>query len=204
MSATLLSSHWYRVAPLRPRLRPHLRLFRHRYRGERWFVLRDPVSGRSHRYTPGARLILCGMDGRFSVDELWAAAQRELGEGAPTQDEMIALLGQLHAADLIQCEVTPDAAELFERAQQHSLGGARDEPVQCHSQGGDARDMHLSARTHREVDQGACHLLGRLHRRQGARLLALHVRAILEVRRVDGVREDAADVHVGVFGDLGP
>ena len=120
MSATLLSSHWYRVAPLRPRLRPHLRLFRHRYRGERWFVLRDPVSGRSHRYTPGARLILCGMDGRFSVDELWAAAQRELGEGAPTQDEMIALLGQLHAADLIQCEVTPDAAELFERAQQHS------------------------------------------------------------------------------------
>jgi len=118
MSGALLSTHWYRVAGLRPRLRPHLRLFRHRYRGERWFVLRDPASGRSHRFTPGARLILNGMDGSFSVAQLWAAAQRQLGERAPTQDELIALLGQLHSADLMQCDVTPDAAELFERAQQ--------------------------------------------------------------------------------------
>ncbi len=117
MSGVLLSTHWYRVAGLRPRLRPHLRLFRHRYRRERWFVLRDPASGRSHRFTPGARLILNGMDGQFSVAELWAAAQRQLGERAPTQDEMIGLLGQLHSADLIQCDVSPDAAELFERSQ---------------------------------------------------------------------------------------
>jgi len=85
MSGALLSTHWYRVAGLRPRLRPHLRLFRHRYRGERWFVLRDPASGRSHRFTPGARLILNGMDGSFSVAQLWAAAQRQLGERAPTR-----------------------------------------------------------------------------------------------------------------------
>ena len=121
----LLSAHWYRVAGLRPRLRPHLKLARHRYRGERWFVLRDPASGRSHRFTPGARLILNGMDGSFSVADLWAAAQRQLGEGAPTQDELIALLGQLHAADLMQCDVSPDAAELFERAQQQGRAKAR-------------------------------------------------------------------------------
>jgi putative peptide zinc metalloprotease protein len=125
MTGVLLSSHWYRVASLRPRLRPHLKLARHRYRGERWFVLRDPVSGRSHRFTPGARLILNGMDGSFSVAELWAAAQRQLGESAPTQDELIALLGQLHAADLMQCDVSPDAAELFERSQQQGRAKAR-------------------------------------------------------------------------------
>ena len=116
MSAASLSQSWYRVAALKPRLRPHLRLHRHRYRGEVWFVLQDPSSGRTHRFTPAARLILNGMDGTRAVDDLWAMSHRRLGENAPSQDELIQLLGQLHAADLMQCDVSPDAAELFDRA----------------------------------------------------------------------------------------
>jgi putative peptide zinc metalloprotease protein len=125
VSETLLSVHWYRVAALKPTLRADLKLVRHRYRGERWYVLRDPASGRSHRYTAGARLILNGMDGQTPVAELWAAAQRRLGERAPTQDELIQLLGQLHAADLMQCDVPPDAGELFQRGQEHARTKAR-------------------------------------------------------------------------------
>lgn len=125
MSGPLLSPHWYRVASLRPRLRPHLRLYRHHYRGALWFVMHDPGSGRSHRFTPGARFILAGMDGSRDVAALWAAAQRRLGERTPTQDELIHLLGQLHAADLMQCDVTPDAAELFERSRRQQRTRAR-------------------------------------------------------------------------------
>ena len=55
------------------------------------------------------------MDGTRRVSEVWEVAQRRLGERAPTQDEVIQLLGQLHAADLLQSDVTPDAAELFAR-----------------------------------------------------------------------------------------
>ncbi len=125
MAGTLLSMHWYRVAGLKPALRSHLKLHRHRYRGERWFVLRDPASGRSHRFTAGARLVLNGMDGQTPVADLWAAAQRRLGESAPTQDELIGLLGQLHSADLMQCDVPPDADELFQRGQEHQRTKAR-------------------------------------------------------------------------------
>ena len=125
MTGSLLSPLWYRVAGLRPRLKPHLQLHRHHYRGQVWFVLHDPGSGRSHRFTPGARLVLNGMDGHRRMDALWAAAQRQLGEGAPTQDELINLLGQLHDADLMQCDVTPDAAELFQRSQRQSRAKAR-------------------------------------------------------------------------------
>ena len=39
-----------------------------------------------------------------------------LGQEAPTQDELIQLLAQLNAADLLQTEATPDSAELFARA----------------------------------------------------------------------------------------
>lgn len=117
MAGPLLSASWYRVSGLKPRMRTHARMQRHRYRGQVWFVLQDPASGRAHRFTPAARLIMNGMNGSRSVGELWEIANRRLGDASPTQDELIHLLGQLHASDLLQCDVSPDVAELFERAQ---------------------------------------------------------------------------------------
>src|SRR3954470_11055178 len=117
MASRLLSNSWYRVASLRPRLRPHARLHRHRYRGEVWYLLQDRASGRVHRFTPAARSFIAEMDGERSVSAIWDIASRRLGERAPTQDEVIQLLGQLHAADLLQSDVTPDVAELFSRGE---------------------------------------------------------------------------------------
>src|SRR5262245_6672011 len=117
MAGPLLSASWYRVADLKPRLRTHARMQRHRYRGQVWFVLQDPASGRAHRFTPAARLIINGMDGTRSVGQLWEIANRRLGDASPTQDELIQLLGQLHSSDLLMSDVSPDVAELFERMQ---------------------------------------------------------------------------------------
>lgn len=125
MSAPLLSNAWYRVAGLRPRLRSHARLHRHIYRGAVWYLLQDPASGRVHRFTPAARVLIAAMDGQRTVDELWTIANERLGEEAPTQDEMIRLLGQLHAADLLQSDVTPDAAELFTRGEREQRARMR-------------------------------------------------------------------------------
>jgi putative peptide zinc metalloprotease protein len=115
VSEQLLSSSWYRVAGLQPRLRSHARLHRMRYRGGLWYLLQDPVSNRVHRFSPQARFLIAAMDGRRTVQQLWEVANRQLGEDAPTQDEVIRLLGQLHSADLLQSDATPDVSELFER-----------------------------------------------------------------------------------------
>ena len=117
MNMPLLSNAWYRVAALRPRLRSHASLHRHRYRDEVWYLLQDPVSNRVHRFTPAARLVIAAMDGKRTVENLWELANKRLGEEAPTQDEIINLLGQLHAADLLQSDVTPDVGELFDRGE---------------------------------------------------------------------------------------
>ena len=117
MSESMLSTNWYRVAGVRPRLRGHARLHRMRFRGELWYLLQDPVSGRIHRFTPAARLLIAAMDGQRTVQQCWELANRELGEDAPSQDEVIRLLGQLHSADLLQSDTVPDAAELFERGE---------------------------------------------------------------------------------------
>ena len=43
-SGPVTSSNWHRVAQLRPRLRSQARLYRHRYRGELWYLLQDPAT----------------------------------------------------------------------------------------------------------------------------------------------------------------
>jgi len=121
----LHSSLWYRVAELRPQLAARARLHRHRYRGDVWYLLQDPASGRVHRFSPAARLVLAAMDGRRNVQDLWLLAGRKLGDDAPTQDDLIQLLGQLHGADLLMTDVPPDALELFERGQKESRAKRR-------------------------------------------------------------------------------
>ncbi len=125
MSAPLLSNAWYRVAQLKPALRSHARLHRHRYRGEVWYLLQDTVSNRVHRFTPAARLLIAALDGKRTVQQLWELANQQLADDAPTQDEVINLLGQLHNADMLLTDVSPDVQELFERAEREQTAQQR-------------------------------------------------------------------------------
>lgn len=117
MSDSLFSPSWYRVAELKPRLRSHAQIHRHDYRGKVWYVLQDHAAGRSHRFSPAAYLFIGMMDGKHTVQQLWDAINLQAGDQAPTQDEVIRLLGQIHAADALICDVTPDSRELFRRYQ---------------------------------------------------------------------------------------
>ena len=115
----LLAPYWYRVAALRPRLRSHVRLNRHEYRGEVWHVFEDRASGRHHRFNAQAWAVIGLFDGRRSLDEIWALLSHVVTDATPTQADIVKLLGQLHAADLLLADVTPDTAELFERRGKH-------------------------------------------------------------------------------------
>jgi putative peptide zinc metalloprotease protein len=115
MAQPLFSPSWYRVADLTPKLRAHAQIHRHQYRGETWYVLQDLSSERFHRFSPAAYFIIGLMDGKTPLRTIWERALAQLGDDAVTQDEVIQLLGQLHAADVMQCDVPPDTAELFRR-----------------------------------------------------------------------------------------
>ena len=125
MNAPLLSSSWYRVASLKPVLRPHAKLHRHRYRGEVWYLLQDPASNRVHRFSPAARSFIASMNGRRTVEQLWEMTNKRLKEDAPSQDDIINLLGQLHSSDLLQSDISPDASEAFERGQREAKAQSR-------------------------------------------------------------------------------
>ncbi|WP_426210203.1 hypothetical protein [Massilia sp. TWP1-3-3] len=115
MAAPFLSDGWYRVAALRPRLRDHARVSRQRFRGKSWYIVHDPLTNRAHRFSPSAWWVASQLDGSCRVDAAWQRALAELGDAAPSQDEVIGLLSQLHGADLLLSEARPESGELLER-----------------------------------------------------------------------------------------
>jgi hypothetical protein len=115
MAGPFLSASWYRVAALRPALRAHARIQRQRFRGQAWYVLHDSAAGKLHRFSPAAYRVVQLMDGERTIDAIWHEVAAEAGADAPTQDEVIRLLAQLHAGDLLQADLPPDIDELAER-----------------------------------------------------------------------------------------
>lgn len=117
MAGPLFSQSWYRVEHLCPRLRGHVGVHRHTYRGESWYLLQDHASGRFHRVSVEAYQIVGLMDGRRTLGEIWEAAGARLGDAMLTQDEVISLLSQLHRSDILQTDILPDLNDLGQRSQ---------------------------------------------------------------------------------------
>lgn len=115
MSRSLFSTSWHSVAELRPQLSPLARVHRHVYRKQIWYVLQDQAGGRYHRLSPSAYALVGRMDGQHSVQSLWQVANQASASDALTQNEIVDLLVQLHATGLLQTDVTPDSAALFDK-----------------------------------------------------------------------------------------
>lgn len=109
------SDRWYRVADLAPRLRGGLRTERQRIGSRPFYVLSDPLTGRTHRVDPAGALFLRLLDGRRSVADAWTDLLDRLGPEAPSQEDVVDLLAALHHADLLDSHEAPDLAELAER-----------------------------------------------------------------------------------------
>ena len=97
----MFSTYWYRVEKLKPELRDAAIISRHVFRGQPWYVLRNSLNGRNHRFNAAAYGLIGQMDGSRTVQEIWENAGKLSVDAVPTQDEVIRLLGRLHDADMI-------------------------------------------------------------------------------------------------------
>jgi len=112
------SESWYRVADLRPRLRPSVQVHRQHFRGQTWHVVQDPASNQFFRLNEEAYRFVAMLDGRRAVAEVWRICSELGGDAAPTQGEAVQLLGQLYTSNLLQGDLPPDAEGLLARYRQ--------------------------------------------------------------------------------------
>ncbi len=115
MSASLFSVQWYRVAALRPQLRTQVKVRRQQWRDQCWYLLSDGATGRQHRINAAAYQFIGRCDGRHTAHEVWNALLEDDPDAAPSQDEVLALLGQLNENELLQSERAASAETLLQR-----------------------------------------------------------------------------------------
>lgn len=115
MARNPFSPSWHSVAALRPRLMPYAVVQRVVFRGKPWYVVQDQTGGRVYRLSAAAYALIAGMDGRQTVQSLWERANASEMRDACTQPEVVDLLVQLHAADLLQTDALPDSAAALDR-----------------------------------------------------------------------------------------
>jgi putative peptide zinc metalloprotease protein len=115
MNDSFYSPNWYRVANLKPKIHAHVKTHRHDYRGLIWYLLEDSTTERNHRFNPAAYQFIGLLDGSRTVDEIVSVMGEKLDDFIPSQEDIIQILGQLNAAELINTDVMADTEELFER-----------------------------------------------------------------------------------------
>lgn len=113
--SSLYSESWYRVRHQHIRLRPTVQVRKQAFRGNIWYVVEDPFNNRFFRFRPEAYTFIARLTEHKTVEEVWQQCLDEDPENAPGQPEVIRMLAQLYQASLLQSDLSPDAARLFER-----------------------------------------------------------------------------------------
>lgn len=117
MAGATFSDSWHRIAEARVGLLPSVQVRKQRYREREWFVLQDTFTQKFFRVTPAAWGFLARLAPGRTVDETWREYIREHADVAPGQDEVVQLLSQLNAANLLYFRHQPDSGGLFQRAE---------------------------------------------------------------------------------------
>lgn len=106
---------WYRISSLRPRLLTSVNVFRQEYRGQLWHVIENAANNQYSRLSADAYAFVGLLNGQRTVAEAWDICNEKKGDHAPTQGEVIQILGQLYSSNLLYVDLPPDSAALFER-----------------------------------------------------------------------------------------
>ncbi|MFK5924695.1 MAG: hypothetical protein QM496_21165 [Verrucomicrobiota bacterium] len=111
----MFSDSWHRIAQERVRLSPSVEVTRQVFRGQRWFLLRDPLNNEFYRVSPAAYALIGRLRGDRTLEEVWRECLALYPEDAPGQEEVIQVLSQLYKANLLSSSFAPDSQQLFER-----------------------------------------------------------------------------------------
>jgi putative peptide zinc metalloprotease protein len=101
MATTIFSDSWFRVSSLRVALLPSVEVNTQQFRGRTWYVLQDPYTQRYFRASVQACRFIQSLQPNRTVEEVWEDYVNNHPHDAPSREEVIQLLSQLHMSNLL-------------------------------------------------------------------------------------------------------
>jgi putative peptide zinc metalloprotease protein len=111
----LFSESWHRVSPQKIRLRPSVKVRKQFFRGQVWYVANDIYGDQFFRFRPESWDFIARLDGTRTVGEIWRSCLDRNKDQAPSQNEVMQMLSELYAGNLIISDFPADVGRLFER-----------------------------------------------------------------------------------------
>lgn len=115
MRGNIFSELWHRVSDLKLSIIYNATIEKQLYRGKVWYVIREPYNNRYFRVTPKAYAFLNRLTPKRALNEIWEEYLEYNPDEAPTQDEVITLLTQLHQSNLLYFKNIPNSEHIFNR-----------------------------------------------------------------------------------------
>ena len=115
MATTLFSDSWFRVSGLRVALLPSVEVRAQYFRGQPWHVLQDTYTQRYFRASEQACNFILSLRTDKTVEEVWEDFVNHHPQDAPSQEEVIQLLSQLHLSNLLYSLQQSDNEAIVER-----------------------------------------------------------------------------------------
>jgi putative peptide zinc metalloprotease protein len=117
--ADSLVSSSARAMPLR--MRPDLHARQHRYLGQLYWVIKEPVGLHYFRFQEEEYAILQMLDGRTSLDQIKVEFERRFPPEKVTVEELGHFVGTLHRNGLVISDAAGQGEQLLERRRQRKL-----------------------------------------------------------------------------------
>lgn len=115
MAENIFSESWHLVCDLKVSLLYSVETYKQFYRGETWYVLNDKYSNKFYRITPKTYNFLMKLNLHESVEKIWETSLIHEPKDTPNQNEVVKVLMQLHANNLLFSKNRVDIDSIFTR-----------------------------------------------------------------------------------------
>lgn len=119
MGSTIFSDAWFRVSDLRVALLPNVEVRTQSFRGQTWHVLQDTYTQRYFRASVQACNFIMSLQTDKTVEAVWEQFVNQHPKDAPSQEEVIQLLSQLHMSNLLYSLQQSDNEAIVKRYKDH-------------------------------------------------------------------------------------
>ncbi|MCH7727327.1 MAG: HlyD family efflux transporter periplasmic adaptor subunit [Planctomycetes bacterium] len=107
------------MRPLQLRMRPDLVTQRHTYQGRAYWVIKDPVALKYHRFEEEEFSLLEMLDGQLSLDQIKRRFDRRFAPQRITHGELYRFVGMLYRSSLVVSESAGQGRQLKKRSDQN-------------------------------------------------------------------------------------
>ena len=118
MSASLFNDSWYKVSELRLSLLASVVVQEQVFRTKKWIVLKDASNEAFFRISMETYRFLQALTPEQTVQEIWEAYVDRFPKQAPSREEVVALITQLHASNLLYFRNDANAREISRRLEE--------------------------------------------------------------------------------------